>query len=79
MTDGSIVFHRDIGYDFYLVRNGLNGEYEIECFSMPKAGASHKKLTDEVIIGIQRAEGDDKQTLRRRIIDAYENLMYGRK
>ena len=78
MTDGSVVFHRDIGYDFYLVRKEESGEYDIKCVQMPKAGATHKELTDEVIIALPRCK-DDRQTLPKRIIDAYENLMYDRK
>ena len=55
-----------------------NGELDIKCIAMPRAGASHRELTDEVIIALTRV-GDDKQTLHRRITDAYENLVFGRK
>lgn len=78
MGDGSVVFHRDIGYDFYAVRGNGNGQTDITQIAMPRAGAFHRELSDEVIIGLPRSN-DDPTAIRRKIIDAYNNLTYGRK
>ena len=78
MADGSVVFHSDVGYDFYFVRRKEKGGYDISKIPMPRGGASHRELSDEVMIGLPRSN-DDPDRIQRKVIDAYENLIFGRK
>jgi len=78
MGDGTVVFHGNVRYDFYLVKKDLVGGYDIEHITVPKAGALHRELTDEVVITLPR-DNEDPSRLRQKLIDAYENLMFGRK
>ncbi len=74
MVNGSVVFHRDVGYDFYLVSKNEGGEYGIKCISMPRAGAFHKELSNEVVIAVPRS-ADGQKELDQKIIAAYNALM----
>ena len=76
MADGAVVFNKDGGYDFYIVRRNLKDEYDIDRIQMPRVGTSLRELTDELVIGIpssERCGGQDKK-----LIAAYEALR-GRK